>query len=571
MPKLHKLVEAGMTEEEAYDRYRFQNRFDAEEQTLASAEFIVTSTENEINLFEDYENFNLTEFHVVSPGINLQRFWPYYEEEFDGQPLTDQQKQARMMAKARIDKFLSQPDKPFILAICRPDRKKNIAGLIHAYGTDHELQSIANLVIYAGIRSDIDHLPAGEQAVLTEILLLMDKYNLYGKLAIPKKHDTDLEVPEIYRLCARQKGVFSNVALTEQFGLTILEATSCGCPVVATNHGGPAEIVPTCQNGYVVDPYNTDEIRAALKKALINDEQWMELSNQGIQNIHQHYSWKSHVDKYLQLVKSTMEDSERGGIKQMANNNQIQKRLVTANKMLISDIDGTLISETGNYDGLDELRELLENRENRFVFGVATGRSLEKVQEVLTEYNMPTPDVIISSVGSYIYYGLNKTNIDKGWHQHIHYRWNREKIVEAVSSVQGVKEQEPENQNPFKISYYIEEDGYDEQSLEAALAPFSRGINVMITRGAYLDILPRRGSKGRAVRYISQKWAIPLSQTLVCGDSGNDLDMIANTSKAIVVGNHSKELEHLRENRKVYFAARESSAGILEGLNHYGF
>ncbi len=93
----------------------------------------------------------------------------------------------------------------------------------------------------------------------------------------------------------------------------------------------------------------------------------------------------------------------------------------------------------------------------------------------------------------------------------------------------------------------------------------------MITRGAYLDILPRRGSKGRAVRYISQKWAIPLSQTLVCGDSGNDLDMIANTSKAIVVGNHSKELEHLRENRKVYFAAKESSAGMLEGLNHYGF
>ena len=571
MPKLHKLVEAGMTEEEAYERYRFQNRFDAEEQTLASAEFIVTSTENEINLFEDYENFNLTEFHVVSPGINLQRFWPYYEEEFDGQPLTDQQKQARMMAKARIDKFLSQPDKPFILAICRPDRKKNIAGLIHAYGTDHELQSIANLVIYAGIRSDIDHLPAGEQAVLTEILLLMDKYNLYGKLAIPKKHDTDLEVPEIYRLCARQKGVFSNVALTEQFGLTILEATSCGCPVVATNHGGPAEIVPTCQNGYVVDPYNTDEIRAALKKALINDEKWMELSNQGIQNIHQHYSWKSHVDKYLQLVKSTMEDSERGGIKQMASNHQIQKRLVTANKMLISDIDGTLISETGNYEGLDELRGLLKNRENRFVFGVATGRSLEKVQEVLTEYDMPTPDVIISSVGSYIYYGLNERNIDKGWHKHIHYRWNREKIVEAISSVQGVKEQEPENQNPFKISYYIEEDGYDEQSLEAALAPFSRVINVMITRGAYLDILPRRGSKGRAVRYISQKWAIPLSQTLVCGDSGNDLDMISNTSKAIVVGNHSKELEHLRDNRKVYFADKESSAGILEGLSHYRF
>jgi len=571
MPKLHKLIEAGMTEEEAYERYRFQNRFDAEEQTLASAEFIVTSTENEINLFEDYENFDLTEFHVVSPGINLKRFWPYYEEEFDGQPLTDQQKQARMMAKSGIDKFLSQPDKPFILAICRPDRKKNISGLIHAYGTDHELQSIANLVIYAGIRSDIDHLPSGEQAVLTEILLLMDKYNLYGKLAIPKKHDTDLEVPEIYRLCARQKGVFSNVALTEQFGLTILEATSCGCPVVTTNHGGPAEIVPTCQNGFVVNPYNTDEIRATLKKALINDEQWMELSNQGIRNIHTHYSWKSHVDKYLRLIKSTMEDSKESGNKQVPKNTRIQKRLATAKKMLISDIDGTLISESENYEGLDELRKLLEDRGDQFVFGVATGRSLEKIREILSEHHMPTPDVVISSVGSYIYYGLSEANLDKGWHKHIHYRWNREKIVEAVSSVKGVKEQEPENQNPFKISYYIYEEGYDENELKEALAPFSRRLNVMTTRGAYLDILPRRGSKGRAVRYISQKWSIPLSQTLVCGDSGNDLDMISNTSKAIVVGNHAKELEHLRGSRKVYFADKESSAGILEGLNHYGF
>lgn len=571
MPKFSKLLESGMEKEEAYAQYRFQDRFDAEEQTLASAEFTVTSTENEISLFSDYENFNLTEFHVIPPGINLKRFWPYYEEGFEGNPVEETQKQAKLMAKTRIDRFLSQPDKPFILAICRPDRKKNIDGLIHAYGSDPELQAIANLVIYAGIRGDIDTMPPGERAVLTEILLLMDKYNLYGKLAIPKKHDTDLEVPEIYRLCARQKGVFANVALTEQFGLTILEATSCGCPVVATNHGGPAEIVPTCENGFLVDPYDTDSIRAALKKSLTNDEAWLELSNKGIQNIHKHYSWVSHVDKYLNLVKSNFELSEGRGIKNISKNKRIHKRLLTADQMLISDIDGTLISETGNYKGLAELKELLNNRSEKFVYGVATGRSLQKVREILKEHDMPTPDVIICSVGSYIYYGLEESEIDKGWQEHIHYQWNREQIQNCVEQVEGISLQEPENQNPYKISFYLDQDLFDEEVFMETIKPHLRQINIMMTQSAFLDILPKRGSKGRAVRYISQKWSIPLSRTIVCGDSGNDIDMIANTSRAIVVGNYAKELEQLKSTKKIYFAKEESSAGILEGLRHFRF
>jgi len=103
-------------------------------------------------------------------------------------------------SKERMDLFFTEPTKPIILAICRPDRKKNIHGLLHAYGADPELQAVANLAIFAGIRSDISEMPQGEKEVLTELLLSMDRYNLYGKLAIPKRHDTDSEVPEIYRL-----------------------------------------------------------------------------------------------------------------------------------------------------------------------------------------------------------------------------------------------------------------------------------------------------------------------------------------------------------------------------------
>ena len=62
----------------------------------------------------------------------------------------------------------------------------------------------------------------------------MDKYDLYGKMAIPKKNDPQQEVPEIYRLAARRKGVFVNATPGENFGLTVLESAACGLPVIAT-------------------------------------------------------------------------------------------------------------------------------------------------------------------------------------------------------------------------------------------------------------------------------------------------------------------------------------------------
>ncbi len=98
--------------------------------------------------------------------------------------------------------------------------------MITAFGEDKELQKKANLAIYAGVREDIQDMEENEREVLTEILLLMDKYNLYGKMAIPKKHDTDFEVPELYRLAAKTGGVFVNASLSETFGLTLIEV---GC------------------------------------------------------------------------------------------------------------------------------------------------------------------------------------------------------------------------------------------------------------------------------------------------------------------------------------------------------
>ncbi|HCA26770.1 MAG TPA: HAD family hydrolase, partial [Betaproteobacteria bacterium] len=88
---------------------------------------------------------------------------------------------------------------------------------------------------------------------------------------------------------------------------------------------------------------------------------------------------------------------------------------------------------------------------------------------------------------------------------------------------------------------------------------------------AFLDVLPVRASKGHAIRYLSYKWSLSLSQFLVAGDSGNDTEMLLGDTLGVVVSNHSPELETLRGREKIYFAQRSHARGILDGIFHYGF
>jgi sucrose-phosphate synthase len=58
---------------------------------------------------------------------------------------------------------------------------------------------------------------------------------------------------------------------------------------------------------------------------------------------------------------------------------------------------------------------------------------------------------------------------------------------------------------------------------------------------------------------------------LVCGDSGNDEEMLRGEPRAVVVSNYSHELDVLKRSRNVYFAGSPCAGGIIEGLKHYRF
>lgn len=50
----------------------------------------------------------------------------------------------------------------------------------------------------------------------------------------------------------------------EQFGRVLVEAQACGCPVIATDLGGPRDIVRHGHTGFLVPPGNPDSLRGAI-------------------------------------------------------------------------------------------------------------------------------------------------------------------------------------------------------------------------------------------------------------------------------------------------------------------
>ena len=549
--KRKRLLAKGLSREAIEKSYNIERRIDAEEEVLANADLVITSTHNEIDVqYGLYNYYDPARMAVIPPGTNLKQFHPPAEGE-------------KYAFLKQVRRFLTAPKKPMILSLSRPDERKNILTLIEAYGESPALQQAANLLIIAGSRDDIRDMDNGAESVLTNVLLLIDSYDLYGRVAIPKNHRAD-EVPEIYRMVAAGGGVFINPALTEPFGLTLLEAAASSLPVVATENGGPVDIIGNCHNGELVDPLDKHAISEALLKLLRDKHAWSRASHNGVEGVRKHYSWQAHAEAYIARIRGLT-----GKYQPIPSERPSPRTLRYRDRAIFTDLDQNLIGDPVALQGF--LEAMRENR-RCVTFGIATGRRIDSALALMKKHGIPRPDVLISSLGTRIHYGQALTE-DNYWADHIDHNWSSMQVRRVLAELPGLKIQPKNEQSRFKLSSY-----YDPQkapSLDDIIALIRQKeltVNVMCSFGQFLDIVPSRASKGQALRYVSQRLDIPLEHILAAGGSGADEDMMRGNTLAVVVGNrHHEELSQLVDQERIYFAGQPHARGILEAIEHYDF
>ncbi|XP_073052477.1 sucrose synthase 2 [Primulina eburnea] len=311
------------------DKYHFSSQFTADIIAMNNSDFIITSTyqeiagtKNSVGQYESHTAFTMPglyrvvngidvfdpKFNIVSPGADDSIYFPYSAKE-----------KRLVSLHGSLEKLLYDPEqndehigllkdtsKPIIFSMARLDRVKNITGLVELYAKNEELRGLANLVIIAGYLDVKQSSDREEISEIEKMHSLIKQYNLEGQLRWIAAQTNRARNGELYRYIADKKGIFVQPALYEAFGLTVVEAMTCGLPTFATCHGGPLEIIEDGRSGFHIDPYHPEKTAALMadffQRCYEDPSYWAKISDAGLLRIQERYTWKIYSERLMTLA-----------------------------------------------------------------------------------------------------------------------------------------------------------------------------------------------------------------------------------------------------------------------------
>jgi sucrose-6F-phosphate phosphohydrolase len=264
-------------------------------------------------------------------------------------------------------------------------------------------------------------------------------------------------------------------------------------------------------------------------------------------------------------------------------------------KILATDLDRTLLPN-GNWEAdanaISLFNELSVKQGVLVVY--VTGRNLALTEKAIKEYGVRYPDILCGDVGTSIRkYENGGWKFDDGWIAHVRHAspaWDAAAIKDAVSGIDGIREQEHEHLNRFKQSYYVEHEKCDAVLAmvdERVKGKFDEAIIYSfdsLDGKGLLDFLPASATKQTALEYVAAEFGAAKEDVVFCGDSGNDIFPLTAGFRGVLVRNADNQLvENVRRaiaenpDLKAYFAKGGFrglngyyTSGVIEGAYHYG-
>ncbi len=309
--------------------YHFACQFTADLIAMNAADFIITSTyqeiagrEDSVGQYESYAAFTMPglyrvvngvdpfdpKFNIVSPGADAEIYFPYNQRE---RRLTGLHGELEALVYGGPHPegrgVLQDREKPLLFTMARLDRIKNITGLVAWYGACERLRRVANLLVVAGHVDPNRSTDEEERDQILRMHELMDRHGLDGQVRwLGLRLEKNLS-GELYRFVADRRGAFVQPALFEAFGLTVIEAMSCGLPTFATRYGGPLEIIEHGVSGFHIDPNHGDQAAELMadffERCAREPGHWERLSEGALERIRTRYTWELYAERMMTLSR----------------------------------------------------------------------------------------------------------------------------------------------------------------------------------------------------------------------------------------------------------------------------
>ncbi len=232
-----------------------------------------------------YNTINDKDFYVTNSEYTRQdvlKYFPFIQENH-----------IKTTLLAANEKFYptiesSQIQDKYIFSLCTLGKRKNLVFAIKNFFSFIEENKIEDLklVLGGGIWNRFEK----------ELEQILKKYDRSKIIFTGYIDEDDLRKYYSNALC------FIYPSLYEGFGLPVLEAMQCGCPVITSNTTSLPEVIGDC--GITIDPKCDEELINAYKKMYFDNQFRQTCSQKGLERA-TFFSWNRCANEILEFIKST--------------------------------------------------------------------------------------------------------------------------------------------------------------------------------------------------------------------------------------------------------------------------
>lgn len=189
----------------------------------------------------------------------------------------------------------------FLLYVGDANWVKNLPFLIRGFKDlilDSDFSNVKLVLAGAVFLKKVENIDHPELKSLKEVNRLIADFDLEKHIIRPGNLGLD-ELVSFYNLAT----AYIQPSLYEGFGLTLLEAFSCGTPVISSNRGSLSEIGGDA--AVYFNPTNRSQCVAILKEILQNKSIQHKLSNLGFQRVEK-FSWNKVIDETVKVYSKVL-------------------------------------------------------------------------------------------------------------------------------------------------------------------------------------------------------------------------------------------------------------------------
>ncbi|MEA5527135.1 sucrose synthase [Nodularia spumigena] len=311
------------------DNYHFSAQFTADLISMNAADFIITSSYQEIvgtpdtiGQYESYKCFTMPElyhvingidlfspkFNMVPPGVSENIFFPFSQKDRRNPKLTSQVHDLLFEREhPQIIGKLDNPNKRPILTVAPITSVKNLTGLAECFAKNRGLQEHCNLIFITTKLYVNQATNPKEAEEIQRLHDIINQYELHGNIRCIGMRLPSPDLGEAYRVIADAQGIYVHFARFESFGRSILEAMVSGLPTFVTKFGGAVEIIQDQEETFHINPTDfkatAHQILNFIDQCETQPERWTEVSQMMSQRVINKYNWHLHTSQILLLAK----------------------------------------------------------------------------------------------------------------------------------------------------------------------------------------------------------------------------------------------------------------------------